>query len=523
MKSDWAHQALLNLAKSFRASRTSPTAVNDKTTNWRNTMKTTNKNAKALLLGMLPLLSIFCQVGQVSSQTCVQPPTGLVAWWPGDGNALDIIGPNNGTLVDGATFNPGLVGQAFSLDGIDDIVDLGGNNIIGSGNAPFTIVAWMFPTRIPTGLYYFLIRLKQDAQFFVGFTQDAFGVPGGLVGAIFRGEAHQWLTPIDHSSLVNQWTHVAVIYNGGNKADASSFAIFFNGVQLPTGSVDLGPVGGNCNDNALGSDAGISCVGDFGGGNTRFRGLIDEVQIYNRVLSASEIQAIFNAGSAGACKPGAVISVNIDIKPGSVPNSINPKSNGVIPVAILTTDDFDATTVDPLSVEFGPNGATEFHGRGHIEDADGDGDQDIVLHFKTQQTGILCGDTEANLTGKTTSGQDISGMDEIQTVGCASKAAAESATSLPQGYVLFRNHPNPFNPETEIRFQLPKASHVAMKIFNSTGQEIRILADAQYEAGYRSVHWNGEDKYGKAVSSGVYLCQLQAGNFSQVIKMNLLR
>jgi DNA-binding beta-propeller fold protein YncE len=112
------------------------------------------------------------------------------------------------------------------------------------------------------------------------------------------------------------------------------------------------------------------------------------------------------------------LEVAIDIKPGSDPNSINPKSKGNIPVAILTTGDFDATTVDPLSVEFGPDGATESHGRGHIEDVDGDGDGDLVLHFRTQDTGIQCGDTSASLTGETFGGQVIEGSDSINTVGC---------------------------------------------------------------------------------------------------------
>jgi len=112
----------------------------------------------------------------------------------------------------------------------------------------------------------------------------------------------------------------------------------------------------------------------------------------------------------------SAMEVEIDIKPGSYPNSINPDSKGVIPVAILTTPQFDATTVDPLSVEFGPGKAKETHGKGHIEDVDGDCDMDLVLHFNTQDTGIKSGDTTATLNGKTFAGQAITGTDSISTV-----------------------------------------------------------------------------------------------------------
>jgi hypothetical protein len=112
------------------------------------------------------------------------------------------------------------------------------------------------------------------------------------------------------------------------------------------------------------------------------------------------------------------IAVKIDIKPGSFPNSINPKSNGVIPGAILTTDTFDATTVDPLSVRFGPRGAKEAHNKGHLEDVNKDKRLDLVLHFRTQATGIKCGDTSASLTGETFEGDPIEGTDTIKTVGC---------------------------------------------------------------------------------------------------------
>jgi len=82
---------------------------------------------------------------------------------------------------------------------------------------------------------------------------------------------------------------------------------------------------------------------------------------------------------------------------------------GVISVAVLGSVDFDATLVDFSTVAFGPGEASPVHD-GHVEDVNGDGFFDTVLHFNTQETGIQCGDTEATLTGETFDGQSITGI-----------------------------------------------------------------------------------------------------------------
>jgi hypothetical protein len=90
----------------------------------------------------------------------------------------------------------------------------------------------------------------------------------------------------------------------------------------------------------------------------------------------------------------------------------------VVPVAVLTTAQLDATTVDPATARFGPAAAPAAHPGGHLEDVDGDGDVDLLLHFRTQATGILCGDTAATLTAETFGGDAVTGSDSIVTVGC---------------------------------------------------------------------------------------------------------
>jgi len=103
----------------------------------------------------------------------------------------------------------------------------------------------------------------------------------------------------------------------------------------------------------------------------------------------------------------------IDIKPGSYPNSINLGSKGLVPVAVLTTDDFDASTIDPVTVHFG--GATPV--RWTMEDVDGDGDTDLLFHFKAQELVDLNEEsTEAFLTGYTHYGEFIWGTDTVNIV-----------------------------------------------------------------------------------------------------------
>src|SRR5688572_14969447 len=113
-----------------------------------------------------------------------------------------------------------------------------------------------------------------------------------------------------------------------------------------------------------------------------------------------------------------IIPILTDIKPATFPNRINPNNNGKLPVAILTTPSFDATAVDPATVLFGATPIEVSPVHYALEDVDGDGDIDMVLHFVTRDTGITCGMTSASLTGAIFGGHRIEGSDSILTVGC---------------------------------------------------------------------------------------------------------
>ncbi len=125
-----------------------------------------------------------------------------------------------------------------------------------------------------------------------------------------------------------------------------------------------------------------------------------------------------HGGGIGDAVVAKIVPLDIDIKPQTDLNTVNPSSHGVLAVAILTTDTFAAQTVSPITVRFGPDGASIAHSLGHLTDVDNDGDLDLLLHFPTQDTGIQCGDTEASLSGQTFDGGPFQASDSIVTVGC---------------------------------------------------------------------------------------------------------
>jgi hypothetical protein len=229
---------------------------------------------------------------QITQPSCVTPPSDMVSWWPGDGNAFDIQGGNNGALENGATFAPGRVGQAFSFNrNLSQFVEVpDAPNIRFGGNLPMSVDFWIYRTDPSTTQHFIGKRVTcsgdGNGTFQMGvdfvFTQDCgvqFGPPLPSGQTVCSGQ----------DLPMNTWTHLAGTFDGTTQR------LYMNGQLIGHVDAPLGPP--NTEPLLIG---GVTQTGQCGQQTTG--GLMDEVEIFNRALSQAEVQAIFNAGSAGKCK-----------------------------------------------------------------------------------------------------------------------------------------------------------------------------------------------------------------------------
>lgn len=118
-------------------------------------------------------------------------------------------------------------------------------------------------------------------------------------------------------------------------------------------------------------------------------------------------------------------------------------------------------------------------------------------------------------------------IDDIR-IDLKSTSIPEEPISIPTDFTLYQNYPNPFNPTTVIVFKIQNSRfkipvHTTLKIYNILGQLVRVLADEEKTPGAHRVYWDGKDKNGESLSSGIYFYKLDAGDMSEVKKMVLIK
>ena len=222
----------------------------------------------------------------VEPALAIPPPPGLVAWWPGDGTPDDIIGSNDGILMSGASFAPVLDGQAFSFDGSDDYVEiLDSPSLMLDHN--LTIALWIKPLS-QTGSPGVTIIGNGIGCKTAGWRLDFFTTENSLIQ--FHGH---WSWHVAHNSIVAENWYFVV-----GTVDESKARIYIDGELSQERKVDQTINVDTSIPIAIGANKGIcDKYGNF------YHGLIDEVAIFNRALTAAEIKVIYDAGSAGMIKP----------------------------------------------------------------------------------------------------------------------------------------------------------------------------------------------------------------------------
>jgi len=125
-------------------------------------------------------------------------------------------------------------------------------------------------------------------------------------------------------------------------------------------------------------------------------------------------------------------------------------------------------------------------------------------------------------------GSEYDKSDNVFTIhGALGKTGADgdqlTTETMPEGFSLGQNFPNPFNPTTLINYGLPKATNVRLTVFNTLGQKVATLVHQHELAGFKQVIWNGTDDNGRAVAGGVYIYRMEAGDFVQTKKLLLLK
>jgi len=153
---------------------------------------------------------------------------------------------------------------------------------------------------------------------------------------------------------------------------------------------------------------------------------------------------------------------------------------------------------------------------------------DLWVFFYTDQAGYES-DGLYNIYVDTTDNKiivEVSHFSEI-IIGDKKLAGTTGITSLklPDAYVLHANYPNPFNPETAIRFHVAGSGmqHLTLSVYNLLGQRVRVLADREFAPGFHQLRWDGTDQHGRALSTGVYLYQLKGAHVNLYRRMVLVR
>jgi len=304
---------------------------------------------RALFHGEIEAIYQAGSEGKCKTQaSCAACPGSAVAWWPGEGNASDALGNHAGTAQNGAGYDGGMTGQAFSFDGVNQAVEIAHDSSFFATPA-FSVEAWVNPSG----------QVDQAFIFGQSYGRQLIVRSGnrGLSAAFVVATSRLAFYEVDSTGEIplGQWTHLVGTWDG-----ASTLSLYINGALDQTATLGVVPWDSGCPFHIGGiynPAGGCAYQGQF------FPGLIDETAYYIQALAATDVQALYNAGSAGKCPvwPNITFSLSVPslyVNFNPVPVQVNVSEGVPVSMAVLLDSaDFDHaswTSFDPnLAVDLG--------------------------------------------------------------------------------------------------------------------------------------------------------------------------
>ena len=429
---------------------------------------------------------------------------GLLSHWSFDAVneniSADVVGNNDVTLQNGATFTPngGQIGGAIRFDGSSDGATVtNGANLI-NGRTAFTLSLWIKSDYTNTDRGFIFPKTPNGSDEIFSLRYDKAGSSGkgrDVIKASIKTTGGKQSYESASDVQTTEWQHLAFTWRSGH-----GLTLYINGVlDQPTfnSPTTRGRVTG----------ANVLLIGRGAKDENRsWKGFIDEVHLYNRVLSPSEI---------------AELAQDVEIEP-----PVRTCSIGLEGLGDLTSQTQDAST----GVTYHFNATNT-----------GDTNNTIKLTTSGDVTGTLSrtsvllapvasSDETLTIPGTALTAPGQYNVKVTATSQCDSTQTAEiltTTTIYPKTRVL-PNFPNPCNPETWIPYQLAKSSDVTITIYAMMGEVVRTLAlghklSGLYQSKSSTAYWDGTNEYGEAAASGVYFYKFAADDFSAVHKMLVLK
>ena len=189
-----------------------------------------------------------------------------------------------------------------------------------------------------------------------------------------------------------------------------------------------------------------------------------------------------------------------------------------------------ANPIDDQSITVGGNFTVDLESASVFSDANGD---DLSYSASSSSTSTALASISGDVlivTGVaigsatiTVNADDGNGGTVSDDFTVSVEAVSVDSEQIPLQFAFHQNYPNPFNPVTTLRYELPENGLVTITIYDMLGKQEKTLINQTQDAGYKSIIWDGTNEYGKPVSAGIYLYQIQAGDYISTKKMGLLK